>query len=66
MSGSRGQDHAPYAAQTSMASPLNEPESGGQVGGPLTGLRVFDLTHAGVGPWASMLMAAMGAIVVKI
>ncbi|MCZ6615209.1 MAG: CoA transferase, partial [Chloroflexi bacterium] len=34
--------------------------------GPLQGVRVFDMTHAGVGPWGTMILAAMGANVVKI
>src|ERR671928_414147 len=34
--------------------------------GPLAGLRVFDLTHAGVGPWATMLLAALGANTIKV
>lgn len=33
---------------------------------PLSGVRVFDLTIAGAGPWASMLLATLGAEVVKI
>ncbi len=36
------------------------------MGGPLQGVRVFDMTHAGVGPWGTMILAAMGANVVKI
>ena len=36
------------------------------MGGPLQGVRVFDITHAAVGPWAMMILAAMGANVVKI
>ena len=34
--------------------------------GPLQGLNIFDLTVAGVGPWASMILANMGANVIKI
>lgn len=34
--------------------------------GPLQGIRVFDMTHAGVGPWATMILASMGANVIKI
>ena len=34
--------------------------------GPLQGIKVFDLTHRGVGPWAVMLLASMGANVIKI
>ena len=34
--------------------------------GPIDGTRVFDLTHAGVGPWATMILAAMGASVIKV
>lgn len=34
--------------------------------GPLSGLRVFDMTIAAVGPWASMLLGALGAEVIKV
>ncbi len=34
--------------------------------GPLQGVKVFDLTHRGVGPWAIMILASMGANVIKI
>lgn len=34
--------------------------------GPLTGIRVADFTIAAVGPWASMLLATLGADVVKV
>ena len=33
--------------------------------GPLQGLKVFDLTYGGVGPWGTMLLATMGANVIK-
>src|SRR5713101_870601 len=33
---------------------------------PLDGIRVFDLTVAAVGPWASKLLGAMGADVIKV
>ncbi len=33
--------------------------------GPLDGVRVFDMTIAGVGPNASMMLATLGANVVK-
>ena len=36
------------------------------MGGPLQGVRIFDMTHAGVGPWGTMILAAMGANVIKI
>ncbi|MSQ25777.1 MAG: hypothetical protein EXR49_05845 [Dehalococcoidia bacterium] len=34
--------------------------------GLLDGITIFDLTHAAVGPWATMLLGAMGATVVKV
>ncbi|MBI4308511.1 MAG: CoA transferase [Chloroflexi bacterium] len=34
--------------------------------GALNGVRVFDLTTAGVGPWASMLLAGLGADVIHV
>lgn len=34
--------------------------------GPLTGYRVFDLTLAGVGPWAAKLLGEMGAEIIHI
>ena len=34
--------------------------------GPLQGLKIFDLTYIGVGPWATMILAAMGANVIKV
>ena len=33
--------------------------------GPLTGIKVFDMTVAGVGPWAASLMGGLGADVIK-
>ncbi len=36
------------------------------MGGPLTGIKVFDLTIAGVGPWASKLLGEMGAEVIHV
>ncbi len=34
--------------------------------GPLDGIKVFDLTVAGVGPWAAMVLGSLGATVIKI
>ena len=34
--------------------------------GPLDGIKVFDLTVAGVGPWAAMALGSLGATVIKI
>ena len=34
--------------------------------GPLSGLRVLDLSHYGVGPWACVLLGEMGADIVKV
>lgn len=34
--------------------------------GPLHDIKIFDITQAGVGPWATMILAAMGADVIKL
>ena len=34
--------------------------------GPLSGLRVLDFSHYGVGPWANVLLGEMGADVIKV
>ncbi|MEX2446105.1 MAG: CoA transferase [Dehalococcoidia bacterium] len=34
--------------------------------GPLSGLRLLDITHYSVGPWACSLLGAMGADVIKV
>ncbi len=34
--------------------------------GPLNGVKVFETTVLGIGPWATMIMAAMGANVIKV
>ncbi|HEX2172310.1 MAG TPA: CoA transferase [Dehalococcoidia bacterium] len=34
--------------------------------GPLSGIRVFDLTLAAVGPWTAMLLGQLGANVIKV
>ncbi|MBI2164905.1 MAG: CoA transferase, partial [Chloroflexi bacterium] len=38
----------------------------GPLPGPLQGVKIFDLTHAAVGPWAMMILASMGASVIKV
>jgi len=37
-----------------------------QRSGPLKGIRVFDMTIAAAGPWAAMLLGALGAEVIKV
>jgi crotonobetainyl-CoA:carnitine CoA-transferase CaiB-like acyl-CoA transferase len=36
------------------------------MGQPLDGITIFDMTHAAVGPWATMMMAGLGANVIKV
>ena len=36
------------------------------MGPPLEGVRILEFTHAGVGPWASMILATLGANVIKV
>ncbi|HLF76788.1 MAG TPA: CaiB/BaiF CoA-transferase family protein [Dehalococcoidia bacterium] len=38
----------------------------GLKGGPLAGLRVFDMTQVAAGPWASLLLGSLGATVLRI
>lgn len=38
----------------------------GMVTGPLSGIKLFDLSYIGVGPWAGMILGAMGATVIKV
>jgi CoA:oxalate CoA-transferase len=46
--------------------PSRRPLGRDGLAGPLQGLRVVDLSQGGVGPWASALLAAMGADVIRV
>lgn len=41
-------------------------ETGGRSGGPLAGVRVVELAGIGPGPFAAMLLADLGADVVRV
>ena len=49
-----------------MGETVTWPEDDGHRHGPLSGVRILDLTAWAVGPWAATLLAAMGADVVKV
>jgi len=51
-------DH--YQVPATAASMVDEPQ------GPLVGLRIIDVTHAASGPMTAMLLADMGADVIKV